>query len=86
MTATTKAKQTSTRAWEVGRSGTRTLLGKTSRSLDKAKRTVTQQDAFEAYNESLEDLTRVVAHIYTQLEGLQDVVSGLVQPGAGAPK
>ena len=86
MTATTKVKQTTTRAWEVGRAGTRTLLEKTGRSLDKAKRTVTQQDAFEAYNETLEDLARTVAHLYSQLVELQDVVIGLAQAAAEGPK
>ena len=47
---------------------------------------MTQQDAFEAYNDALEDLARTVAHLYSQLEDLQDVVSGLAQCGAGGPR
>jgi hypothetical protein len=47
---------------------------------------VTQQDAFEAYNDALEDLARTVAHLYSQLEELQDVVSGLAQSESGGPK
>ena len=86
MTATTKMKKTTTRAWEVGRAGTRTLLDKTGRSLDKAKRTVTQQDAFEAYNDHLEDLSRVVAHLYSQLEELQDVVSRITASQTEGPR
>ena len=86
MTATTKMKETTNRAWGVGRACTRALLDKASMSLDKARRTVTQQDAFEAYNDALEDLARTVAHLYSQLEELQDAVSGLANPDAITPK
>jgi len=86
MTATTKMKKTTNRAWGVGRAGTRALLDRTGRSLDKARRTVTQQDAFEAYNDALEDMARTVAHLYSQLEELQDVVSGLAQSESSGPK
>ena len=87
MTTTTKVQKTTTRAWDVGRGGTRTLLDKTSRSLDKAKRTVTQQEAFGAYSDHhLEDPSRVVAHLYSQLEELQEVVSGITASQMGGPQ
>ena len=87
MTATTKIQKTTTRASDVGRGGTRTLLDKTGRSFGKAKRSGTQQEAFGAYSDHhLEDPSRVVAHLYSQLEELQVVVSGITASQTGGPQ
>ena len=86
MTTTAKVRNGTYRAMGASRSGARVLMAKTNKALDKARRAVTQQDAFEAYNDALEDMARTVAHLYSQLEELQDVVSGLAQSESSGPK
>jgi hypothetical protein len=79
MTTTTRAKNTTLRAWGAGRAGTRFLLVKTNGALDKARRSVTQKDAFEAFNDVVEDLAQFAAQQQGQIVALQDVVCQLAE-------
>lgn len=79
MTATSRIKGSTHRAWGAGRAGTRLLLAKTNGALDKARRSVTQKDAFEAFNEVVEDLAQLAAHQQKQIDELHDIVRQLAK-------
>ena len=79
MTATSRVKGSSRRAWGAGRAGTRLLLAKTNGALDKARRSVTQKDAFEAFNEVVEDLAQLAAHQQHQIDDLHAMVRQLTK-------
>jgi len=78
MTTTAKVRNGTYRAMGASRSGARVLMAKTNKALDKARRAVTQQDAFEAFNEVVVDLVRVANNQRDQIAALQDLVCHLV--------
>ena len=73
-TGTAKVKAAATISWQKSRQGVVVAVRGAGRALDRAKRSVTQQDAFEAYNAALDDLTRAVVHVNEQLLLLRDEI------------
>ena len=67
MKRTDKVKAAAAVTWEKSRSGALVAVRGAGRALDKAKRSVTQQDAFEAYNAVLDDLTQAVILLNDQV-------------------